>query len=223
MLRASSRQSFIEKLENSYFGLSNFSIDFAEGNPNIVTIKFIPNNRFTFKLDKSNYPKPFRSVEAPGEKFLVAENFDLADLSTAFSRLEKWLVRLHEELISSNPFVRELSELRSNLEAAIDQMGINQEDFFTNSEAADLRNKLDQMASKVAELTSRAEGAEESIANLIKAINDLKEATTIVNRGTWYRMGSGRLISGLKSLATSKEAREFALEAAKKFLLEGPK
>jgi hypothetical protein len=79
------------------------------------------------------------------------------------------------------------------------------------------------LAAKVSELTSRAEGAEESIAVLTKAIDDLKDAAKLVNRGTWYRMSSGRLIAGLKSLATSKEAREFALEAAKKFLLEGPK
>jgi hypothetical protein len=36
-------------------------------------------------------------------------------------------------------------------------------------------------------------------------------------------MSAGRLLSGLKSIAASKEAKELALEAAKKFLLEGPK
>jgi hypothetical protein len=63
----------------------------------------------------------------------------------------------------------------------------------------------------------------EALESMTKTIDDLKSATDLVNKGTWFRMSSGRLLTGLKNFAKSKEVREFALETAKKVLLEGPK
>lgn len=225
MLRAHARQDIIDVIENSYFGAANFIIQFGDGAPNIVDISFIPDRRFHFHLKRapSTHSKNFLFSEAPGEKFLTPQAFYYDDVVSSALRINMWIERIREELISANPFSREVAELRENLEEKLAQIDQDFDGFFTKEEASALIARLDELATKLSELKLKSDQLELDVSQLEKAIGDLKDATELVNKGTWYRMTSGRLLSGLKALASSKEAREFALEAAKKFLLEGPK
>lgn len=225
MLRARARQDIVNAIESSYFGVANFIIQFGDGIPVVVDISFIPDRRFNFQIKRATgtNQKPFHFTEAPGEKFLTAQIFSYDDVTVAAPRISRWIERIREELISANLFSREVAELRAHLEERLAQLDQDFDGFFTQEEASALTNRLDELAAKLSELQAKNDQLELDVSQLETAINDLKDATTLVNKGTWFRMTSGRLLSGLKALTSSQEAREFALEAAKKFLLEGPK
>ena len=225
MLRANARQAVLEVIENSYFGSTNFIVDFGSSSSPFYSITFIPDKRFSFTLSFAPNENPFtyRTKECPSENFLTPQNYHFNVTNEALSRLNSWLDRVREELISTNPFAREISELRAQVEQRISQFEQNLDEFFSIEEARTLQERLNELAEKITSLQDANMQMESDIDGLKKTIEDLKDASTVVNKGTWYRMASGRLLSGMKALAKSKEARELAVEAAKKFLLEGPK
>jgi methyl-accepting chemotaxis protein len=223
MLRAAARQQVTSVLEESFFGLANYAVQFLDTDKNIVVIRFLPEMRFRFVVQRPDSDGDFQITETPGERFTTPEIHYTKDLESVLSRLAAWAKRLREEVIAANPFARELSAFKEQIEKRLSDMGEELEGFFTNEEAADLTNRLDSFAKKLEELAAKNTELEALVGTLRSALTDLTSSVEVVDRKTWYRMSAGRLLSGLKSIVTSKEARELALEAAKKILLEGPK
>lgn len=225
MLRSAARQKILGKVEESYFGLENYSVQFG-GESRLVNIEFLGDRRFSFILSKMFSNSSFEDLsieETPGENYLTKEAFRVSSFDAALDRLWKWMDRVREETISANPFAREVAGLRADLEQRLVQLGEELNGFFSKSEAEELSERLAAFSERLTELASKNQALEEAVNGLKRTVEDLQASVSVVNRGTWYRMSGGRLLSGLKAFATSKEVREFALDAAKKFLLEGPK
>ena len=108
---------------------------------------------------------------------------------------------MKEELVSANPFARELVSLRKQVEERIANMEEDLDGFFTEAEASALSDRLRDLTTRLEELERKNEKLEGEVSAMAKALEDLNSATSVVNRGTWYRMASGRLLAGLKSLA----------------------
>ena len=224
MLRASTKQAIFAALDETYFGASNFIIKYGDGNPLWVSVVFIPNASFSFIVEKEDLRTPFFKVsEAPGVKLLKADYGMTQTFEDSIARISDWVYRIKEEVIDSNPINRELQVIRKQLEERIDALAENQEEFFTQSEAAQLTKKLTEFADRLKELSESNAELKETVISLKEKLQVLADATHEVNKGTWFRMASSKLLSATKSVLGSKEAREFALEAAKKVLLEGPK
>ncbi len=223
MLRAAARQQVTSILEESYFGLANYTVQFLDADKNIVVIRFLPEMRFRFVVQRPDSDGDFQIIETPGEKFTTPESHYEKDFESVLLSLTRWAQRLREEVIAANPFARELSAFRDQLDKRLSDMGDDLDGFFTREEADELKNKLEGFTKKLEELTVKNSELEAVVGTLRSALDDLTSSVEVVDRKTWYRMSAGRLLSGLKSIVTSKEARELALEAAKKLLLEGPK
>jgi predicted nuclease with TOPRIM domain len=113
--------------------------------------------------------------------------------------------------------------LRKQLEEHLADLGQEANDFFTKDEAAQLEERLSAFSARLDELSAENDSLKDSVAGLKQTVSDLQGAVELLNRGTWLRMAAGRVLSGLKKVAASKGVQDFALEAAKKFLLPGPK
>lgn len=223
MLRAVTRLEVVEIVENSYFGSENFSLQFGEDSSDVAFyVRFLADPRFDFKAERL-VGEHFRLIETPGEKFLAADQVDIEGFNRVLVRLNRWLDRVRQEIVAANPFSREILDLRTQLDQRLASMGEELAGFFTREEAAELAARLSQFEGRLRELSGENAELLQALESLSKTVSDLKDATQSINRGTWFRMAGGRLLGGLKTLSKNKEAREFALEAAKKFLLEGPK
>ncbi|HQS41956.1 MAG TPA: hypothetical protein PKX42_17085 [Polaromonas sp.] len=223
MLRAASRQKIIGLLESTYFGIDNYSVEFTGTDDRIVLITFLPDPKFSFQILARNDSANVWCIEAPGSKFLTPETIGISSFESGVNRLIPWTERIREELIAVNPFAKEISELKAHVEERLANLGEELSGFFSREEANSLNEKLAEFSARLTDIAERNSELEEAMNVLKKTVSDLQEAASTINRGTWYRMAGGRLLTGLKVLGKSKEAREFALEAAKKFLLEGPK
>lgn len=223
MLRAISRQEVIDTVENSFLGRENYAISFGQADTHVVfQITFLANTQFSFTARRTG-GMSYKTFEAPSENYLTMEEYESRSLPVVLQRLSGWLQRVREEVISINPFAKEVAELRERLDERLASLGEDLSGFFTKEEAQDLRNSLDLLTSRMNDLASRNESLAATLETLLKTISDLQETINTLNRGTWFRMAGGRLLTALKAIALSKEARDFALEAAKKFLLPSPK
>jgi hypothetical protein len=226
MLRAVLKQEIYDLIENTYFGLSNFDVIFKDiGKQSIIfEVKFLGDSRFKFIAKKEyNNDKKFLTDEAPGLKFLTTEEYSCEDFYQISKRLKAWTERLRMELISSNPLAKEVSTLREQLEEHLADLGQEANDFFTKEEAAELEERLTAFSARLDELAAENDSLKDSVAGLKQTVSDLQDGVELLNRGTWLRMAAGRVLSGLKKMAASKGVQDFALEAAKKLLLPGPK
>lgn len=224
MLRAATKQKIFNLLDDSYFGSSNFLVGFGDGGPEWVTITFVSNQNFYFRISLASLEvNMFRVEAAPGNQLLKPETILLQSFEACMSKIPDWIQRVKEEVVGSNPLNRELQEIRRQLEERFDILGEQQEDFFTRAEASQLADKLNEFVEKMATLARENAELSDVVNGLRGRIDELVQAVEEVNKGTWLRMAGSRLIGATKAIIGSKEAREFALEAAKKVLLEGPK
>jgi methyl-accepting chemotaxis protein len=228
MLRAVVRQEIYDLLENTYFGSSNFDVTFKDFATQqiIFQVTFLGDLRFKFVVKKPytyNKSVEFLTDEAPGLKFLTSEEYSCENFHQIYNRLKAWIERLREELIASNPLVNEVSTLRDQLEEHLADIGLMANDFFTKDEAAELEERLNAFSARLDEIAAKNDSLEYSVADLKRTVSDLQGAVELLNKGTWLRMAAGRVTSGIKKIAASKGIQDFALEAAKRLLLPGPK
>lgn len=224
MLRAATKQAVFELLDSSYFGASNFTIEYGEGTPLWLRIVFIPNSNFHLVIQRSSLGTTlFQNVEAPGVKLLKPDLSMAQSFEDSIGRIPAWIIRIKEEVIDSNPINRELQSVRKQLEDRIDLLAERQDEYFTRSESNQLAERLTEFAAKLDSISNENVEMRETVERLKLKLAELSAATQDVNKGTWLRMAGSRLLSATKAVIGSKEGREFALEAAKKVLLDGPK
>lgn len=226
MLRAIVKQEIYDLLENTYFGLSNFDVTFKDTGKQAILfeVKFLGDSRFIF-VARNHYDigYEFLTKESPGIKFIATEDFRCEDLSIVCNRLQDWADRVRDELIASNPLAKEVNMLREQLEEHLAGLGQEANNFFTKDEAAELEERLTAFSARLDKLAAENDALKDSVTGLKQTVSDLQGAVELLNRGTWLRMAAGRVMSGLKKMAASKGVQDFALEAAKKLLLPGPK
>ena len=224
MLRAATKQAIFKLLDDSYFGASNFTIEYGEGVPLWVRLSFIPNVNFRFVVERGSLGSTlFQRAEAPGVKLLKPDHFMAQSFEDCIQRVPAWINRIKEEVIDSNPVNRELQSVRKQLEERIDLLAERQDEYFTRSESDQLAERLTEFAAKLDSVSQENSEMREVVEGLKIRLGELAAAAQDVNKGTWLRMAGSRLLSATKAVIGSKEGREFALEAAKKVLLEGSK
>lgn len=223
MLRAATRKLINEILEESYFGSANFLVSYRDGNPTILNIEFLPNRGFSFALTlPETKGTTFICKEAPGIDFLTRASFLVRTIDEFIRRLHDWLDRLREETINVNPVARELEELKADLEVRLAEISEERDEFFSAAEANELASHLQNLQDRLAQLEVRSEEDRHNIDRLEKIVQELTDAASQVNKATWYRMAGGKLLTGIKFLARSKEFRSIALEATRRIVLPAP-
>lgn len=220
MLRAITKRKFFELLDQTYFTSSNYSLIFG-GEFELATISFLPKPEFQFKFGQSG--SQFISEESPGLTYLTPEKFSRKDITGVLHALREWTDRLYEEYKHSNPLLDEFQALREMLEAKFQEHENDLDLHFSADELVVLRTRLEQLDKRLETLTDRTDEMDQKLATAHEEIERLKADAANVPRGIWYRMASNKVVSIIKGVVTSKEGKAFALEAAKKFLLEGPK
>jgi hypothetical protein len=224
MLRTSTRQEIADLLDSSYFGGANFNVVVGSSDNAYFSIWFIPNTSFSFHCMKYQSPVwPFQLACSPGTNVLQDERSNFAAIDQLLKEIVPWTERVKEEVVAANPLARDVQRFRQEVETRLNELGSELESFFTKEEAERLNEKLNSLAQKMTVLADENAAFRTSIQGMSETITHLQGALEAVNKGTWFRMATGKLTSWTKAVFASKEAREFALEAAKKLLLEGPK
>jgi len=220
-LRETTKRKVIAVLEKSYFSLSSFTVLFDENDREFLQITFLPRKTFRFVI--SGYGTTFSTSEAPGMHVLTGETLKREDLDTALKAIAPWINRILEDYRTQNPIVDEFETSRKSLNEKLEQHLNDDDSHFSAEEASAIRVKLDELSAKLAEVCEKNAEYEKNLRDAKAEIQSIKADLELFPKGVWYRMAGGKDLSVIKKVVTSKEGRDFALEAAKKLLLEAPK
>jgi len=225
-LRETTKKLVIDALDRTYFTADSFSVNFSQNENPFVTITFIPYKKFQFSISRQASGinvSGYVSTEAPGTHIETGEKYKQDNLSAAFKAIGPWADRILEDYRAKNPIVDEFEEFRKKFSEQIEEHIQDKDAHFSADEAQIMRTRLDELSAKLHEVWEKSEAAEQRLKDAEKAIERIKEDLNIFPKGVWYRMAGNKILGAVQKAMGSTEGRQFALEAAKKFLLEGPK
>ena len=220
-LRETTKRKVYAALEKSHFTASSFAVNFNEEETKFLMIVFLPNRSFSFAAER-NYTG-LSTIEAPGQHIVTDETSKQASLDDCLKAITPWIARILEDYRSQNPLIDEFETLRKTLGEQIEKHIADESAHFSPDEVIEIRKKLDDLSSKLAEVTEKTAEQEKQLRDAQAELKTLKSDLDVFPKGVWYRMAGSKVLTIIKRAATSKEGRDFALEAAKKFLLDGPK
>lgn len=227
MLRAKTKKEVFNALDSTRFSSANFDISFGDGHAeDLVEILFIPNNQFQFTINAVGADgERFTTHESPGIKFLSTQNFIRSSLDDCLSAITRWADRVMEEYTHQNPIYGDFVEFKEAIDKKLAEHIQDESMHFTRVEADELAEKLDLLAQRVNELEAKLGSSVNPNASeiLVKDIETLKADANVLPKGAWYRKAGAKVLGFIKAVATSDEAKQLALEAARQALLPGPK
>lgn len=224
-LRETTKRNISEALEKTYFTGSSFSVQFVEnGNP-FVAITFLPEKRFSFwASEPSGYNvSGYITEEAPGMHIETGERYKHENLANVLKAIGPWAERILEDYRSRNPVIDEFEAFRKTLSEQMEAHIQDKDAHFSEEEAKSLRERLDELSAKLREVWERSETTEQKLKEAKQEIDRIKSDISVFPKGVWYQVAGGKIVGAMKKVMGSAEGRQFALEAAKKFFLEGPK
>ncbi|GBG14645.1 uncharacterized protein NMK_2244 [Novimethylophilus kurashikiensis] len=224
-LRESTKKKIFEMLEKSYFTSSSFSLQFVEDSNPFLTIAFIPEKKFSYSISEpAGYnSNGYISDEAPGVHIETGERYKHENLSAALKAIGPWIERILEDYRSKNPVIDEFEAFRKALCEQINEHIHDKDSHFTENEAEALRTRLDELNEKLKQIWEKSEITAQKLKEAEQEIERIKNDIAIFPKGVWYQVAGSKLVSAVKKVMGSAEGRQFALETAKKFLLDGPK
>lgn len=220
-LRETTKRKILAALEKSHFTASAYSVEYDHDATAFLTITFLPNKSFVFVASESY--AGISSSEAPGQHKITGESFKHASLDECLKSIAPWAARILEDYRANNPIIDEFESLRRSLSEQIEKHITDESAHFSPEEVVAIRAKLDELSTKLSEVTEKTAEQEKQLRDAQQELKALKQDAEVFPKGVWYRMAGSRVLNIIRRAATSKEGREFALEAAKKILLEGPK
>jgi cell fate (sporulation/competence/biofilm development) regulator YlbF (YheA/YmcA/DUF963 family) len=193
------RNSLIAKIwsaiEKSPFTPADFDVHFGNDKSDLVSIEFRHRPEYRFCLEE-NYKHEFIVRTSPGEhkkdEAVRVENPSaVPDLIIAWSR------NIRDELRTSIPVYSELEELREIIEKHVSEHIENPSDSFTETEANELRQKLDELLSKFEEMQQKSEITEQELNRLSQELTSIKANLNSYPKGVWYKTAANRIWSSV--------------------------
>lgn len=224
-LRETTKKKIVESLEKTYFTASSFSVQFAETGDPFVIITFVPEKRFSFSVSEppGYNTSGYMTDEAPGMHIETGEKYKHENLASALKAIGPWTERILEDYRSRNPVVDEFEAFRKTLSEQMDAHIQDKDAHFSEEEAQSLRVRLDELSAKLREVWEKSETTEQKLKEAKQEIERIKNDIALFPKGVWYQVAGSKIVGAMKKVMGTAEGRQFALEAAKKFFLEGPK
>lgn len=222
-LRDSTKIDIQEALERTYFTASSFFVAHNEKDQHFLQITFLPNPEMKFSVRKSAQSgRGFVCIEAPGEHIATGESYARNDIDDCIKAIRPWASRIHEDYKAKNPVLDEFEQFKKQMSEQFQEHLSDPTAHFSDEEVLTLKQKLDSLAQRLDELTEKNSETEKKLAAALTEIEQVKADLSVFPKGVWYRVAGGKVLNAIKSVATSSEGRQLALEAAKKYLLGGP-
>lgn len=224
-LRETTKKKIFESLEKTYFTASSFSIQFNETEDPFMIITFMSEKKFSFSVSEApGYnTSGYITDEAPGMHIETGEKYKYENLTSVLKAIGPWTERILEDYRSKNPVVDEFEVFRKTLSEQMDQHIQDKNAHFSEEEANSLRARLDDLSARLHEVLQKSETTEYKLNEVKQEIDRIKNDIALFPKGVWYQVAGSKVVGVMKTVFGTAEGRQFALEAAKKFFLEGSK
>ena len=215
MLKQSVLAKVYAALERSPFTVADFVVEPSHKDESVVlTVRFRHKPEYVFQVQE--HEGELYSLESPGQ-FQTSETVkvSLVELPT---RLTVWARNIRDELRTELPAYKEIDELREAIEKHVAQHVEGADAPFTREEAEDLRQKLDLLSEKFAELAEHSEITRQELNRVQQELVSIKANLSTFPKGTWYKTAGTKLWSVTSKIVTSAESRQLLAQAARKLI-----
>jgi hypothetical protein len=216
-LRTSLVSEIYYALDSSSFTAADFEITTDDKLLLSVIFRSDRTYKFTVQEEMELLTRVHRARRIPGEE-LNADIAKVTSLSELPSMVLEWTKYLRSELRAKLPVYDELDALRQRVEDHIREHVASPDDRFSQEEAQDLRDKLNEMLAKFEEMKEQSELTDSQLRELQKQVATLSDDLRGFPKGTWYRTAFTKLFTFGKSVAASPEGRKLMFEATQKVL-----
>lgn len=212
-------QNIENRLDNSIFTKHAFERQFNSDNGLVVNIEFKDNPSFHFTVEEMEERQRWRVTERPGV-YLDSESQNVqSDFSRCISNLNNWLNRLEKEITYRDPNDwSEVARIRSLIEEQVSSID-NPNEPFRDEEAAEWRQKVDQVIDSVESLEEDKRELRQEVNRLKKDLNNLNEQIDSMPRKTWLRSVLGSAANFAEKVVLHKSLGKTLVGAAIRGLL----
>ena len=219
-LRPATIQSIRAKLDQSHFTVSSFEIDNQANQSPFLTIKFIPDDRFTFQVrETSDYQSEiqYETIESPGNHMASGENYEYKSFARIIVAVAAWARRIEQDFRTRRPQDSELEEFLNALKQKVAQSP-NDNRYFTKDEADELKEKLSSLESVIQKQAESLEKSEKEIAEFKQQLNEIKTDIDQFPKGVWYQVAGSKIIKAVSGFVSSAEGRKLISDSIKNLL-----
>jgi hypothetical protein len=232
-LVAKLKQSVIERiysaLDNDYFTVGDVEVSFP---PKKVTplceIKFRHNPQFTFVITEGRKgleimgdPVPY-TIESPGD-FKASETHEHNVYEQCLERVKPWCQNIRNDRRARIPLFDDFDELRAQFDKHIKEHLDDPDSPFTAEELERINKRFDELYAQIPALAAKHEVSEQELKEVRRQFDLMKQNASQYPKGTWANPTKTRLITALRKVAGSKEAKKLMYEGARKLLgWDGP-
>lgn len=156
--------------------------------------------------------------ETPGDVKSLEKNLHQS-LVGAFDRIPHWMENVYADLKTRTIGLKELDELREQLESHIASHHFEPEEYFQSTELDRLNERLDELLRSFEKLEADHKITAAQLEQLQGDVEQMKQAAKDMPKGVWAAMAKSRMIMATRRVLGSTEGRQFMLDAAKRFLL----
>ncbi len=208
-----------DRLDNSIFTKHAFDRHFNSGGGIIVNIEFKDNSSFHFKIEEMDERDRWLVTKRPGV-YLDAESKNVqSDFSRCISDLNNWVACLEKEITYQDPNDwSEVARIRLLIEEQVSGIE-NPDEPFGDEEAAEWRQKIDQVIDSVESLEEDKRELRQEVNRLKKDLSDLNDQIDTMPRKTWLRSVLGSAANFAEKVVLHKSLGKTLMGAAIRGLL----
>lgn len=213
-LRHTFRRQIRTALDHSRFTADDFEIEYPEAEA-LLLISFKSFEQFHFFVHDDGLPgQGYRVDIAPGVHYEMESR--RIQLEAIVGEVEEWANRIYAELMSiEQPVDDSFAKLRAELEEGLDDNIEDPAAFFTEEEAAQIREKIKGFDEVLQQHAQTHEDLRGEIDALRKQLSESVKAVETFPKSIWLRTTFNRVAKGVKGLAKSKEAKQVLVEGLK--------
>lgn len=186
----------------------SFTVDLEPADA-VLEVTFVDRPEYKYRLVEVNQGT-WSAEECPGEYLVGTETTPIRDIATGVNRIPVWAQRVYQDILE--PIARGDAEMFSQIDAFLDELH-DPQSVPNTSEAQEMRERIDDLLEKVAELSKRVDGSDTEVQKLRQQLDKLKDVVDRMPKGAWWRTATARVSAFMLKLAETPAAKQLA-EAA---------
>jgi len=158
------------------------------------------------------------SVRTVPGSFKTQSDTEVDELDGVLELIPKWCESIRADLYALTPMQDPLEQLRSQLQANLDELVKQPNDFFNEEELSIVDKRFDQLYEEISELREQYSLTKQNLEALQKEIDEFKKSARAYPKGIWARVTGNKLVKATGQLVNSPEGRSFLFQQIRRAL-----
>lgn len=158
------------------------------------------------------------SVRTVPGQFKTQSDTEINELGDVLKLIPQWCESIRADLYALTPVRDPLEQLRQQLQANLDELVSQPNEFFNEEELSVVDRRFDQLYEEIAELRDQYSLTKKNLEALKKEIEEFKGSARAYPKGLWARITGNKLVKATGQLVNTPEGRTFLFQQIRRAL-----